>query len=224
MNTAAHAGTHAILVMAKAPVPGTVKTRLHPLLSPHRCGQLQAELIRHTMGLATAHTSRTYLAYSPGDGENHISAAVPEGVRLLLQRGADLGQRLAAAVTDAFTAGAGPLLVIGTDAPTLTGDHLTAAFTALENQDVALGPALDGGYYLIGLREPHTSLFALDPDLWSTDHVLAATRTLARTEGLSIGLLPPLRDLDTPEDAAALLLDPALPVPIAALLQPVETP
>ena len=100
---------------------------------------------------------------------------MPVGVRLLLQRGKDLGQRLAAAVTDAFTDGAGPLLVIGTDAPTLTGDHLTAAFTALESHDVALGPALDGGYYLIGLRAPHTSLFALASDVWSTDRVLAAT-------------------------------------------------
>jgi rSAM/selenodomain-associated transferase 1 len=143
---------------------------------------------------------------------------------VLLQRGADLGQRLTAAVTDAFTDGAGPLLVIGTDAPTLTGDHLTAAFTALEGHDVALGPALDGGYYLIGLREPHTSLFTLGPDVWSTDRVLAATRALARGERLSVGLLPPLRDLDTPEDAAALLPDPALPAPIAALLQHVEVP
>ncbi|MDJ0463857.1 hypothetical protein [Streptomyces sp. H27-C3] len=87
-----------------------------------------------------------------------------------------------------------------------------------------LGPALDGRYYLIGLRVPHTSLFALGPDVWSTDRVLAATRALARGEGLSVGLLRPLRDLDTPEDAAALLTDPALPASIAALLQPVEAP
>ncbi|MEW2634317.1 TIGR04282 family arsenosugar biosynthesis glycosyltransferase [Streptomyces sp. NPDC048389] len=222
--SAAHRGTPAILVMAKPPRPGTVKTRLHPLLGPERCAQLQAELIRHTMELATAHTRRSYLAYAPGDGGDAISTAVPVGVRLLRQRGEDLGQRLAASVTDAFTDGAGPLLVIGTDAPTLTADRLSAAFTALEYHDVALGPALDGGYYLIGLRAPHTALFALDPDVWSTDRVLAATRALAHGEGLSTGLLRPLRDLDTPEDAAALLTDPALPTPIAALLQPAERP
>ncbi|MEC4018000.1 TIGR04282 family arsenosugar biosynthesis glycosyltransferase [Streptomyces sp. H27-D2] len=224
MSAAGHGGTPAILVMAKPPRPGTVKTRLHPLLGPQRCAELQAELIRHTMELTVAHTPRTYLAYAPGDGEDAISTAVPAGVRWLLQRGEDLGQRLAAAVTDAFTDGAGSLLVIGTDAPTLTDDHLSAAFTTLDTHDVALGPALDGGYYLIGLRVPHTSIFALDPDVWSTDRVLAATRALAHGEGLSVRLLPPLRDLDTPEDATALLTDPALPPPIAALLKPAERP
>ncbi|MDF9816661.1 glycosyltransferase A (GT-A) superfamily protein (DUF2064 family) [Streptomyces sp. SPB162] len=149
---------------------------------------------------------------------------MPADVRLLSQRGEDLGQRLTAAVTDAFADGAGPLLVIGTDAPTLTGDRLSAAFTAREHHDVALGPALDGGYYLIGLRALHTSLFALDPDVWSTERVCAATRALADGEGMSMGMLRPLRDLDTPEDAAALLTDPALPPPIAALLQPKERP
>jgi len=222
VNAPGHGGTPAILVMAKPPRPQTVKTRLHPLLGPLRCAELQSALIRHTIALATTHTPRVYLAYAPDVGGN--ATAVPAGVRSLLQRGEDLGQRLAAAVTDAFTDGAGPLLVIGTDAPTLTGDHLTAAFTTLEGHDVALGPALDGGYYLIGLRAPHISLFALGPDVWSTARVLAATRALASNEGLSVGLLPRLRDLDTPEDAAALLPDPALPAPIAALLQPVESP
>ncbi|WP_187645607.1 TIGR04282 family arsenosugar biosynthesis glycosyltransferase [Streptomyces sp. TRM49041] len=224
MSPAARGGTPAILVMAKAPRPGTVKTRLHPLLSPQRCAELQAELIRHTMELTTAHTPRAYLAYALDSGGEAISTTVPAGVRLLRQRGGDLGQRLAAAVADAFADGAGPLTVIGTDAPTLTGDHLTAAFTVLEDHDVALGPALDGGYYLIGLREPRTSLFALDSEVWSTDRVLAQTRADARREGLSVGLLHPLRDLDTPEDASALLSDPATPPAIAALLQPVETP
>ncbi|MFE9237978.1 TIGR04282 family arsenosugar biosynthesis glycosyltransferase [Streptomyces sp. NPDC007007] len=224
MSATAHRGTPSILVMAKEPRPGTVKTRLHPLLGPLRCAELQAGLIRHTLELATVHTPRTYLAYAPADGGDAIGTTTPAGVRLRFQRGEDLGGRLAAAVADAFADGAGPLLVIGTDAPTLTGDHLTAAFAALESHDVVLGPALDGGYYLIGLRAPHTTLFALDADVWSTDRVLTATRRAARREGLSVELLCPLRDLDTPEDATALLVDPALPAPIAALIQPVEGP
>ncbi|MFE1734497.1 TIGR04282 family arsenosugar biosynthesis glycosyltransferase [Streptomyces bacillaris] len=224
MSATAQQGTPSILVMAKEPRPGTVKTRLHPLLGPQRCAELQAGLIRHTLELTTAHTPRTYLAYAPADGGDTIGTTTSAGVRLRLQRGEDLGGRLAAAVTDAFTDGAGPLLVIGADAPTLTSDHLTAAFTALESHDVVLGPALDGGYYLIGLRAPHASLFALDVDVWSTDRVLRATRCAARREGLSVELLRPLRDLDTPEDATALLADPALPAPIAALIRPGQAP
>jgi glycosyltransferase A (GT-A) superfamily protein (DUF2064 family) len=84
---------------------------------------------------------------------------------------------------------------------------------------VVLGPALDGGYYLIGLRAaPHTELFALDAAWWSTDKVLAATLDLADDAGLRTQLLAPLRDLDTPEDAAALLADPMLPPRIATLV------
>ncbi|WP_435239264.1 TIGR04282 family arsenosugar biosynthesis glycosyltransferase [Streptomyces sp. YPW6] len=225
MNATAHRGIPAILIMAKEPRPSTVKTRLHPLRGPQRCAELQAGLIRHTVELTTVHAPRTYLAYAPADGGDAIGTTTPAGVRLRLQRGEDLGGRLAATVTDASTDGAGPLLVIGTDAPLLTGDHLTAAFTALESHDVVLGPALDSGYYLIGLRAPHTTtLFALDADVWSTDRVLTATRRAARREGLSVEPLCPLRDLDTPADATALLSDPALPAPITALIQPVEGP
>jgi hypothetical protein len=216
------AGTPAVLVMAKAPLPGTVKTRLHPLLGPERCAGLQAELIRHTLETVSSPERRTYMAYAPGKEADRDRVPAPPDVRLLLQRGADLGQRLAAAVTDAFADGAGPLLVIGTDAPTLTTEHLAAALTALENRDVVLGPALDGGYYLIGMRAPHPRLFALDAAWWSTDKVLSTTLALAGDAGLRTELIAPLRDLDTPEDAAALLEDPSLPARIAALLDPPE--
>lgn len=227
-------GTPAVLVMAKAPRPGKVKTRLHPLLGPERCALLQAELIRHTVQLLAAQQVRTYLAYASTGPEDVTNIGGPpfDGVRLLTQRGADLGERLTAATAEAFADGAGPLLVIGTDAPALTSDHLSAAFAALEHTDLVLGPALDGGYYLIGMRSPHTRPFDLDPTLWGTDQVLAATRARAAEHGLNVHLLPALRDLDTPEDAAALLADrsraccgegPPLPRSIAALLRPEES-
>lgn len=213
--------TPAVLVMAKAPVPGTVKTRLHPLLGPERCAALQAELIRHTLETASSPGRRVYVAYAPGDGGEGIPspALADADARLIVQRGGDLGQRLTAAVTEAFADGAGPLLVIGTDAPTLTPGHLEDAFSALETRDVVLGPALDGGYYLIGLRRPFTRLFALDPAWWSTDKVLAATLALAAEAGLRTQLATRLQDLDTPEDAAALLRDPMLPPSVSALLR-----
>ncbi|MGK5448612.1 TIGR04282 family arsenosugar biosynthesis glycosyltransferase [Streptomyces radiopugnans] len=217
-------GTPAVLVMAKEPRPGTVKTRLHPLLDPARCAELQAELIRHALRTVASLGPRTYLAYAyaTGDGPPAARSPAPPAVRLLTQRGGDLGQRLAAATGEAFADGAGPLLVIGTDAPTLTGDLLATALTALDGRDVVLGPALDGGYYLIGTHAPHPRLFGLDPACWSTDKVLAATLALAADQGLRTELIPPLRDLDTPEDAAALLQDPLLPPRIAALLRPEE--
>jgi rSAM/selenodomain-associated transferase 1 len=213
----------AVLVMAKAPLPGTVKTRLHPLLGPERCAELQSRLIRHTTELTTGRCLRTYVAYAPADAYRAMSELVPRGVHLLPQRGADLGQRLTDAVGAVFGRGAGPLVVLGTDAPTLTGRHLAAGFTALDGgSDVVLGPALDGGYYLIGMRRPYTRLFGLPPGLWSGDQVLSSTLALAEQEGLTTRLLPALRDLDTPADAAALLDDPRVPACIAAALRAVE--
>lgn len=220
-----------VLVMAKAPRPGTVKTRLHPLLGPAGCAALQAELIRHTLQTASSSGLAVHLAYAAGGDEGDNAAKsrdradsfplglVPPGVSRLRQRGDHLGQRMTAATCDVLAAGAGRLLVIGTDAPTLTAGDLSAAATALDTHDVVLGPALDGGYYLIGMRSPHPEVFGIDPALWSTDQVLAATRARARELGLTVELLRPLRDLDTPQDAAAFLTEPALPKGIATALQ-----
>ncbi|MGR8009501.1 TIGR04282 family arsenosugar biosynthesis glycosyltransferase [Streptomyces hypolithicus] len=211
----------AVLVMAKAPQPGRVKTRLHPLLGPRRCAELQRQLIQHTTALTKPQGLRTHVAFDSADTFREISELVPTEAQLLHQVGGDLGQRVADAVETVSGWGAGPLVAVGTDAPTLTGSHLAAAFGALEDGfDTVLGPALDGGYYLIGMRAPCTRLFGIDSGLWSGDQVLAATLAIAERENLSTHLLTPLRDLDTPDDAAAHLDDPRLPARIAALLHP----
>ncbi|NUR63861.1 MAG: DUF2064 domain-containing protein, partial [Catenulispora sp.] len=116
--------------------------------------------------------------------------------------------------------GGGPLVVIGTDAPTLTADMIVQAFTVLDSGSAAaIGPALDGGYYLLAVHWPHPAAFAIDPALWSGPHVMAATVSRLRRAG-RVELLPALRDLDTPEDAAALLADPELPDAVAKALLP----
>jgi rSAM/selenodomain-associated transferase 1 len=212
----------AVLVMAKAPRPGRVKTRLHPLLGPDGCARLQAELIRHTTSLVLSRHLAAFVAFDPPDARTELDLLVPGPVRLLPQSGANLGQRLDAAVTQVLASRPGPLLVIGTDAPTLTPAALDAALDQVVDADAVLGPALDGGYYLIGLSRPQPGLFAIDPDLWGGDQVMTATLAAARAKGLTVRQLPQLRDLDTPEDAAALLADPLLPFAIARLLTPVE--
>lgn len=210
----------AVLVMARAPWPGTVKTRLTPMLGAGGCARLQASLIRRTAALAeTAAPGACYVAFDPPDAGNMLADLVPAGVALLAQRGADLGQRMAAAADDVFELRAGPLVVVGTDVPTLTAADLRAAFDALAaGLDLVLGPARDGGYYLVGLSRPLPGLFAIDPTLWGGDRVLAATVAAAADAGLDAALLDLRGDLDTPADAWALLADPLLPGDIAALL------
>lgn len=210
-----------ILVMAKAPRPGQVKTRLHPLLGPGGCALLQAALIEHTVATALATGRRVVLAFDPPDARAGIRELIAGHgeVELIPQSGEHLGERMTTAADAALPSG-GRLVVIGTDAPTATADLLTQAFTALEAGSAAvIGPALDGGYFLLGLNWPAPDAFAIDPALWSGEHVAGATmRKLRRLPGTVVHL-PTLRDLDTPEDAAALLADPALPRTIARVLR-----
>lgn len=210
-----------VLIMAKAPRPGTVKTRLTPLLGPAGCARLQAGLLEHTAALAhQVAPGSTYLALDPPDAVGEIRGLVPAEVRLFPQVAGHLGIRLAAASETVLARTPGPLLVIGTDAPTLTAAILDRAVTVLRGHDVVFGPALDGGYYLVGLHRPCLEVFGIDSTLWSGPRVLSASRAAAERAGLTVGLLPELRDLDTPADAAALRADPHLPPDIAALLSP----
>jgi rSAM/selenodomain-associated transferase 2/rSAM/selenodomain-associated transferase 1 len=197
------------LIMARAPRPGAVKTRLEQMLDPSGCARLQAALIQRTVTLAQQ-VAPTYLSV---DGE----LALP-GVTTLAQEGPDLGARMRNAVERV----GGPVVVIGTDVPTLTADHLRSAICGLADHDVVFGPALDGGYYLIALRQPRPEPFAIHPALWGGPCVLDASIAAATTAGLRVGLLAPLRDLDTPEDARALLAEGAVPGEIAQLLMSVS--
>lgn len=208
-----------VLIMARAPRPGAVKTRLQPLLGAQGCARLQASMTERTLRLAEqVAPERCWLALDqPCD--------MPITARVLRQRGRDLGARMHDAVEQVSSEQPGPVLVIGTDVPTLNAHHLRAAAGMLaDDVDVVFGPALDGGYYLIGLRRPCTEVFAIDPALWGGPGVLAASLTAADAIGLRAGLLEPLRDLDTPEDAHALLADGALPDEVARLLRPTAVP
>ena len=170
-------GAPTILVMAKASRAGRVKTRLHPLLGPAGCAALQAELLRHAVATALATGRRVVVAVDSPDARGQIRELIADlgAVELIRQCGGHLGARMTMAAGDALPDG-GHLVVIGTDAPTLTEDLLTRAFTALDaGSSAVIGPAVDGGYYLLGLRWPAPDAFAIDPALWSGEQVAAAT-------------------------------------------------
>ncbi len=216
----------AVLIMAKAPRAGTVKTRLHPLLGPRGCARLQAALLRRTVLLAQlVAPTRTYLALHPPEAQGELVGTVPASVTILPQSGPDLGSRMCAAATDVFRHHHGPLLLIGTDAPTLTAPLLRQAADILAGgQDAVFGPVLDGGYYLVGMARAAPALFTIDPALWGGPHVLVSSLTAARAANLRVGLLPTLRDLDTPQDATAFLAEGGLPEEIATLLRTCNGP
>ena len=218
-------GGSSVVVMAKAPRPGRVKTRLHPLLGPAGCARLQRELLAHTCATVASCGLRGFVFLDDQEAAGAAAVALPEDFSVRQQVMGDLGRRMSAAVQQVWQERRSPVLVIGTDAPTLTAALLAAASRALANTtDVVLGPALDGGYYLIGLPRPLPKVFAIDPTVWGGDQVLSATQQRLRELGAGWQLLPALSDLDTPQDALRLRRDPMLPKAIGAFLDPSQVP
>lgn len=195
----------ALIIFAKAPIPGEVKTRLCPPLDPEEAASLHGSLvldaIERTKGLQGV---TLYVASAPDI--SHPFFKVMEGrygARLLEQRGPDLGSRMRLALQDAFDDGCREVLLTGTDLPTLPRANLVEGLKLVKGHDVVLGPTPDGGYYLIGLRKPAPTLF--EGIVWSTPTVFAETRKKVEAAGLSLGLLPECRDLDTPDDLLAFI-------------------
>jgi uncharacterized protein len=188
-----------IAILAKAPLPGLVKTRLVPALGPEGAARLQSALVVRTV--ETACRARTgpvtlWTSLKP-DHELFTALASQFDLRLARQDDGDLGARMLAAI------GGGPTLVIGNDCPALTPDHLREAAAALrEGDDAVIIPAEDGGYVLIGLREPQPALFSAMR--WSVPTVLAETRGRLARCGLRARELARLWDVDEPDDLSRL--------------------
>ena len=207
-----------MIVIAKAPRPGLCKTRLEPLLGPEGCARLQALLVARAARWA-ADVGDPFVVFTPADAREEMAALAP-GAKLIPQVGGSLGDRLAGAFRAVLAEHAGPAVLVGVDTPQLGLAHAQAAVDDLRDGiDVSVGPADDGGYYLIALREPRDALFALPPELWGGSEVLFRTLEAAARAGLSVGMLRSERDLDDEPDVRALLADPLTPPDIAAILR-----
>ena len=187
-----------LVVFARAPELGRVKTRLAAEVGPLRALEIYRQLgerVTHALRDGPAHV---VIAHEPPRAAPAMRAWLGEGVDYEPQSDGDLGTRMAQAMTARILAGAERIVVIGTDCPSVTAETITGAFAELDEADVVFGPALDGGYYLIGAREAHTCLFHDIP--WSTAHTLDVSLARARAAGLHVALLPPMRDIDTAAD------------------------
>ena len=206
-----HAGhSTALVIFAKAPIPGQVKTRLCPPLTPDEAATLHGSFVLDTLERTKAAVIRLklpfdrYLACTPSSTLVFFKIMEErQAVTLIDQEGEDLGTRMHGACETLFKRGYHRILIIGTDVPSLPLDYYKQALLLLEKHDLVLGPSLDGGYYLIGLNKPTPILFENIP--WSTDRVLALTREKADSVGMSTALLPEWRDIDRIEDLLALI-------------------
>jgi len=187
----------ALIVFLKAPRPGAVKTRLAESLGTEAaCAayrQVVQTLLRHLATLPNVE-----LCFTPDDAAAEINLWRHKTWNLAPQGDGDLGSRLERASTRAFANGAQRIVIIGSDCPVVSPTDIEAAWSALRTHDVVLGPATDGGYWLVGLRAAQPTLFA---DIsWSTRAVLRETLDRARAASLTTHLLRELSDVDTLSD------------------------
>ncbi len=193
--------------MAKAPRIGEVKTRLVPPLSAAAAVALSgcfiADIAGNILAAARAAPIEGYVAYSPPGSEDLFAQLLPEGIRLLPPRRVGLGDALFDAAEDLLAAGYGAVCLVNADSPTLPTRVLVAAarLLAAPGDRLVLGPAADGGYYLIGLKQPHRRLF--EDIAWSTERVFRQTSDRAAELGLEAVTLPGWYDVD---DVASLRL------------------
>jgi len=194
----------ALLVMAKYPTPGRTKTRLTPPLSPEQAARLYECFLLDTLDtMRQVPQAQPVIAYLPAESEAYFTELAPD-FELLAQHGPDLGARLDNAITHYLNLGYERVAIMNSDGPTLPASYLTNAFERLRGDtDVVLGPAADGGYYLIGLKRPTPHL--LREVQMSTPQVLADTMTLTAKEGLHVELLPTWYDVDDGQSLARLV-------------------
>ena len=187
-----------LLVVAKQPAPGQTKTRLCPPLTHDQAADLYDCFLQDTLSIMRAVSGVRYvIGYLPEDAQDYFRQLAPD-MELSPQRGASLGERLDHLLTEALLGGSQRAVIMDSDSPTLPSAYLRKAFDDLADADVVLGPTRDGGYYLIGVKQPQPRL--LREVQMSTPRVLADTLALAEANGLTVSLLPTWYDVDTIEE------------------------
>jgi uncharacterized protein len=196
----------AVAIMAKAPEPGQVKTRLCPPLSHREAAQLyQCFLVDKIAQVNGLQEAAPVVSYTPDESKPAFKDLTPPHFALIPQRGDDLGARLLFTFDQLFRQGYTQVIVIDSDTPTLPTAYLEEALRliAAHENDVVLGPTEDGGYYLIGLRQAHRELFERMP--WSTSQVFPETRRRSQQSGLTVTCTESWYDVDTAEDLTRLM-------------------
>lgn len=191
-----------LAIFLKAPRPGEVKTRLIPALGAETALAVYRRMAEDVVG-RTAPVEAEYeqlLFFAPPGARAEVEAWLP-GAAWIEQRGADLGARMSAAFDDAFRRGATGVVLVGADVPSLTRADVRLALASLQDHDLVLGPARDGGYYLVALSRPRPPLF--EDVRWGTASVFAATMEKAAALGLTVRILEERRDVDTLDDLRA---------------------
>ena len=195
-----------LILFTRYPEPGTTKTRMIPKLGAEGAAELQRQMTRHIVSrvaqFAGLYSTPLEVRFDGGN-KNLMEAWLGIGLDYSPQGKGDIGLRMGRALADGFGSGYDPVVIVGSDIPAITADIIQEAFKGLKKKDLVLGPASDGGYYLIGMHK--TTFIQANPRLfngiqWGTDVVLSKTLAVAKELRLKYILLDTLDDVDRPED------------------------
>lgn len=191
----------ALILMTRVPIPGRTKTRLMKVLSGEECANLHKcflldlfnvfEYIKDDIDI--------FLTYTPEKSFKLMEDFIPDYIQCFPQWGKDLGEKMFNAFQYLFNKGYSEIILMGADIPSIQPYDIRVSFMALGNNDIVLGPTVDGGYYLIGIHRPHKDLFQ-NKVKWGNKSVLEGTIDIANGLGLKTKLVSKLRDIDTKED------------------------
>jgi len=185
-----------LMVFVRNAVLGKVKTRLAATMGEQKALEIYLSLLHYTRHISREISAQKVVYYSDKVEENDVW--FKEGFQQKLQSGIDLGERMKNAFQEQFDAGFSKIIIVGSDCLELTSTIIENAFSILDSKDVVLGPAADGGYYLLGMKKTHPSFF--ENKLWGSSTVMAATLQNIKDEKLSFELLPILNDIDEEKD------------------------
>lgn len=189
-----------LLVFTRYPEAGSVKTRLIPALGERGAAEIHKKMTEDTVKTASLFCGEVEVHFSGGN-QKLMQDWLGNRLGYRKQKGSCLGEKLGNSFHEAFNEGLRKVVVIGSDCPELNVGHLDDAFSLLDKTDLVLGPALDGGYYLIGLRKYQPELFNnID---WGSRFVFQQTMKIAERLGLKTAKLEKLADIDLPEDLAS---------------------
>lgn len=194
-----------VLVFVRAPEKGKVKTRLSRNLNNEIVLHLYKSFAEDVIETVRRGEYNTIICYHPSDAASKITDWLGSAYDIWPQNGKNLGERMAEAFTRAFSAGLKKAILVGTDCPDLEERIIHEAFDALNKNSAVVGPAIDGGYYLIGFNSDSfdTDIFKNMP--WGSGHVFQMTVSRLKKKGVTVHLLPQLRDIDTYEDLVAFI-------------------
>ena len=195
----------AVICFTRVPKPGVTKTRLLPILTPDQCAGLHTAFLQDLSAVYDQVDADLFVAYTHDPDWKMLKGIFPNARGFFPQQGADLGEKMYHALCHVLGLEYEAVLLTGADLPLMTGIHLESGFAALSGADITLGPTSDGGYYLVGMKQPHWAIF--ENQSYGGATVLENTVTAADKAGLTVKQASTCDDVDTPEDLRSLMTE-----------------